>query len=196
MIPISMKLIKSPPSAAKIFKQITFGHVVGITRTTKRGQEAVRTAARKEFTIRNKWLEAGPKSIKIRTASKGNPTGEIWTDADWLIAHEKGGMKTARRGRVAVPTADVRRNKRDIIQRSQRPRNLKNTFVMQTKHGPVLAQRIKRGKLKGIRILYGLEGSVRLKRTSVFFDPIDATVKRFLNHDIREGVEFAFKTMR
>jgi hypothetical protein len=191
-----MKLVQRPPSAAEIYKQTRFGTAVGITRNVKRGQEAVKKALHKDFTIRNKWPEIGPYAIKIKTAKPTDMEGIIGTNADWLVAHEKGGTKRARGGRVAIPQENVRRNKRQIILKGQRPRNLKNTFVLQTKKGPVLAQRIKRGPRKGIVVLYGLEQQVSLKRTSTFFDPIDSTVRRFLNHDIAEGIKFAFRTMR
>jgi hypothetical protein len=196
MIGVGIRLVQRPPSAAEIFKQVNFGTAVGITKTTKRAQAAVKDALRGNFTIRNKWPDIGPYAIKVKTATKTDTAGEIYTNADWLVAHEKGGTKTARGGRVAIPTDKVRLSKRGIIQRNQRPRNLKNTFVMQTKNGPVLAQRISRGKNKGIKILYGLEKSVRIKRVSVFYEPIDNIVRRFLNSDIRDGVSFALKTMR
>lgn len=197
MIKLGMRMIQRPPLADKLIKNINFGTAVGLTRTAKEGQAAVVGALAGTFTLRGRWFEQGNKfGIKIKPAKRDDLSAEVRTQADWLEIHEKGGQKTARGGRVAVPTGDVRRNKRAIIQKSQRPRNLKNTFVLETAHGPVLAQRITRGKNKGIRILYGLEPKVQIRKQSTFYAPIDNVVKRRLDANIRAEIEKALRTMR
>jgi hypothetical protein len=178
-------------------KQLEFGTAVGLTQTAKDGQKAVQDALRGTFTIRNKWPEIGPYAIKIKPATKNDLSSEVRTAADWLAVHETGGDKTAKSGDVAVPTDQVRRNKRLIIPRGQRPKGLgAKVFVLQTKHGPVLAQRISRGKRKGLIILYGLEKSVRIKKQSTFFSPIEAIVKRNLDKNIKAGIQKALATAR
>ena len=69
-------------------------------------------------------------------------------------------------------------------------------FILQTKRGPVLAQRITRGKNKGIRILYGLEKQVKIKKNSTFYEPAEKTVKANLRENIRKGIRFAMATAR
>jgi hypothetical protein len=100
-------------------------------------------------------------------------------------------------GRLAVPTDNVRRNKRYIIPRNLRPKGLgSKAFILQTKKGPVLAQRITRGKRKGVVILYGLEGSAKIKKQSTFYKPIQTVVDRRLNKNIEAGIQKALDTMK
>jgi hypothetical protein len=198
MIPISMKLIQRPPSAAEIYKQTQFGVAVGLTQTAKDGQAAVVSALRSNFTLRGSWFQQNMRhGIKIKPATKYDLQAEIRTAADWLEPHETGKDKTARGGNVAVPTDAVRRNKRLIIPRAQRPKGLgAKVFVLQSKHGPVLVQRITRGKNKGLRVLYGLERRVRIRKRSTFYEPIERTVKRNINRNVAAGITRAFATMR
>lgn len=189
-----MKLIQRPPSAAEIIKQTNFGTAVGISRNVKRGQEAVRKALHRDFTIRNKWAEIGPYAIKIKTAKASDLAGVIWTNAGWLEPHEKGGTKIPKGKSVAVPTWQLRPKGSTKILRTQiRPKALLasgKAFILNTPKGRVIA-RLK-GKGQRLEILYGLEPRVRLKRTSTFYDPIENQVRRFLNHDIQQGIRGAF----
>jgi hypothetical protein len=196
---IGLKIIQTarPPSWQNIVKQIEFGTAVGLTQTAKDGQKASQDALRGTFIIRNKWPEIGPYAIKIKPATKNDLASEVRTAADWLVAHETGEDKKAKSGDVAVPTDQVRRNKRLIIPRGQRPRGLGDkVFVLKTKHGPVLAQRISRGKRKGLIVLYGLEKSVRIRKQSTFYAPIQAVVKRNLDRNIKAGIERALATAK
>jgi hypothetical protein len=199
MIRTYIKILQKPPGAAAINKQLDFGTAVGLTRNAKRGQTAVLGALRGNFTLRGSWFNPSNKfGIKIKPATKTDLVAAVQTNADWLIPHEEGTDKRPTKGQnIAVPTDQVRRNKRLIIPRGQRPKGLNTkAFVMQTKHGPVLAQRITRGPRKGIIVLYGLERSVHIKKVSTFYEPIQNQVKRFLGHDISEGIEFALKTAK
>jgi hypothetical protein len=192
-----LKIIKRPPSAAELIKQVNFGTAVGTTKTAKEGQAASRKSLRSNFTIRNQWPEVGPLSIKIKPATKTDLTAMIFTNADFLIPHEEGKPKLPRGTSLAVPTDQVRRNKRAIIPRGQRPKGLAGkVFVLKTKHGPVLAQRLKRGKRKGLVVLYGLERSVRIKKVSTFHDPIDKVVKTRLRPNIIAGIARALATAK
>lgn len=193
---LSMTIVQMP-DFAKIVKNINFGTAVGLTKTAKEGQAAVKAALHSTFTIRNKWPEIGPFAIKIKPATKTNLQSEIKTAADWLEPHETGKDKTGRGGRIAVPTDQVRRNKRMIIPRGQRPKGLAGKiFEMQTRRGPVLAQRLTRGKRKGLIVLYGLERSVRIKRQSTFYTPIEKVVRQKLKGNVRDGIAHAFATAR
>ena len=199
MLPIRVKMIERPPSAAKINRNMDFGIAVGLTQTAKDGQKASQGALRGTFTIRNRWLEQGNKfGIKVKAATKTDLVSEVRTNADWIIPHETGKDKTARGGRVAVPTANVRRNKRDIITKANRPSALRNkrTFVIKTKRGDVLFQRKYRGKRSFITPLYGLERRVRIRKVSTFEVPIEKVVRRRLGINIEAGLRRAFATMR
>jgi hypothetical protein len=150
VIGFTSKITQSPPSAEKIYRNIQFGTAVGLTKTAKDGQAAALGALKGTFTLRNRWAEIGPYAIKIKAATRDDLQAVVGTAADWLQIHEDGGIKHAKGGRLAIPTENVRRNKRLIIPRNQRPKGLAGkAFVLMTKKGPVLAQRISRGKRKG-----------------------------------------------
>ncbi len=198
MIGFKARITQMPPPAAKIIKNIEFGTAVGLTKTAKEAQAAVVGALKGTFTLRGKWFEQNMKhGIKIKPATRDKPQAIVHTAADWLEPHETGKDKHARGGRVAVPTDQVRRNKRLIIPKGQRPRALgAKVFVLQTKRGPVLAQRLTRGKRKGLVILYGLERTVKIRKQSTFREPIEKVVKRRLVGNVRDGIDHALRTMR
>jgi hypothetical protein len=199
MIPVRVKEVERPPSAAKIAKNINFGVALGLTETAKQGQKAVIGALRGTFTLRGSWFNQSNKfGIKIKAAKREDLSAEVRTRADWLLPHETGKDKTGRGGRVAVPTDNVRRNKRQIITKAQRPTALRNkrTFVIKTKRGDVLYQRKYRGKRSFIVPLYGLERRVRIRKQSTFFEPIEKVVKRRINANIGAGLRRAFATMK
>lgn len=197
---VKIKIVEHPPSAAEISKQMNFGTVVGLTRTALEGQEAVIGALKgSKFTLRGTWFEKQNRfGIKTKRATVTDMTAEIMTRADWLLKHETGSDKAATKGvHVVVPTDQVRRNKRSIIPRNQRPPGLGGkAFVLQTKKGPVLAQRITRGKRKGLVVLYGLEKKVRIKKHSTFYEPIDKVVRRRGLKNIEEGIRQAFASSK
>lgn len=198
MIPISIKQVLRPPSAAEIYKQTTFGIAVGLTNTAKEAQKEVQSSIKSTFVTRGTWYEQSNRfGIKVKPATKTNLQAEVGTAADWLIPHETGQDKKPRGQNIAVPTDQVRRNKRLIIPRAQRPKGLAGkAFVLQTKHGPVLAQRLMKGKRKGLVVLYGLESRVKIRKQSTFYVPIEQVVKRSLHRNIGEGITRAFATMK
>jgi hypothetical protein len=187
-----------PPPVAKVMGNINFGTAKGLTETAKEAQSAVQGAIKGTFVVRgNWWQQSNRYGIRIKPATKADLRAEIRTMADWLEPHETGKDKQARGGQVAVPTENVRRNKRLIIPRGQRPKGLgSKAFVLQTKHGPVLAQRISRGPRKGLVVLYGLERSVRIRKQSTFYEPIQKVVRRRLEHNVKRGIAHAFATAR
>jgi hypothetical protein len=198
VIAFSSKIVQSPPSADKLYKNILFGTAVGLTNTAQEGQTAVVSSLKATFTLRTTWFEKNNKfGIKTKPATKDDLSSQVRTMADWLQIHEDGGLKKARDGRLAIPTDEVRRNKRLIIPRNLRPKGLAGkVFILQTKKGPVLAQRISRGKRKGVVILYGLEGSARIRKQSTFYEPLKKVVERQLNKNIEAGIQKALDTMR
>lgn len=207
-----MKLeIVSRPDWAKIAKNVRFGVAVGLTKTAKAAQTEVISEIEKQFTVRGSWHKPSSRfGVRITPAKRDNPEASVHTAADWLVIHETGGTKSPRgRARFAVPTENVRRNKRQIIARAQRPRNLKNVFVVQTRKGPVLFQRLfanKAGKYTARKVksasgakivpLYGLERSVQIKKRSAFYEPIRKVVKAKLSEEVRDGILGALRTMR
>lgn len=198
MITYHAKVIERPPSAEKIVRNINFGTAVALTKTAKEGQAAVLGSLKGTFTLRGRWFEPGNKfGIKIKPARPTDLSAEVRTMADWLLPHEEGKDRLPQGSSLAVPTDQVRRNKRLIISRGQRPKGLgSKAFVLQTKRGPVLAQRISRGKRKGLIVLYGLEKRVRIKKQETFYPPIRKVVERRLGLNIQREVAKALATMR
>lgn len=192
------RITQKPWTPDKVLRNINFGLARGLTRTAKDGQSAVLRSLHGNFQIRNRWPEVGPLAIQVKSATPRDLSAEIRTRADFLIPHEEGKAKTPQTGRhVVVPTDQVRRNKRLIIPRGQRPRGLgAKAFVLQTKNGPVLAQRISRGKRKGVIILYGMEPKVRIKKVSTFYGPIEKVVARRGGRHINDSIRDALRTMR
>lgn len=198
MIDFQIRKIKDLIPAAEINKQITFGSALGLTNTAKEGQTAVQKSLGDTFTLRGNWFAQSSKfGIRVKPAKKDNLKAEVTTAADWLKIHETGGIKAGQGGhRLAIPTDNVRRNKRLIIPRAQRPKALKDkrTFVLQTKNGAVLFQRKGKGKNSKIVALYNLEPKARIPKRSTFFEPIREVVRKRLSVNIRDGIRKAFAT--
>lgn len=196
---IHVHTVERPPAADKIVKNINFGTARGLTRIAKDGQSAVLGALRGTFTLRGSWFQQQNRfGIKIKPAKPNDLVSAVQTRANWIEPHEEGHEKEPIKGsHVAVPTDQVRRNKRLIIPRGQRPPGLgSKAFVLQTKKGPVLAQRITRGKRKGLIVLYGLERKVKIRKQPTFYEPIEKAVKRRGERAILESIEDALRTMR
>lgn len=196
----SLKTLTRPPASDKILKNVEYGIAVGLTRTAKEGQTAVLGALKGTFTLRGSWFQPNNKfGIKITPANRNKLESEVKTAADWLLIHEQGGTKTAKDGRrLAIPTENVRRNKRMIIPKAQRPGALRNkrTFVIQTSKGAVLFQRRGKGKNSKIFALYDLEPRAKIKKQAIFIEPIDKVVKRRVNPNVEAEIRKALATMR
>jgi len=195
---LTAKIITRPPDAETIEKNIRFGTAVGLTKTVKDGQAAVLSALPVKFTLRGSWFAQSNKfGIKVKSATKDDLSAEVRTNADWLIKQQKGGEYFPFRNFLAIPTSNVRRNKRQIIPRAQRPKNLKNAFVMKTKSGlNVLFQRKGRGKNRGLVAMYILEPKIRIKPVDAFNDPIDKVVRANLSKNIEAGIQMALSTIK
>jgi hypothetical protein len=202
MIRPYVKKVSNTFNAANINKQMDFGTAVGLTRTAKRGQQAVLGALRGTFTLRGSWFQQQNKfGIKVKPATKTDLKSAVWTDADWLKIHEEGGNKDGRGGhRVAVPTVIFRpRTSTRKIPRNMRPGVLLATgkaFIMKTDRGEVIAIHKGRGDNQRLQVLFGLESRVRVKKQSTFYEPIEKQVQRFLKHDVAEGISYAWRTAK
>ncbi|MEO8647760.1 MAG: hypothetical protein ABI539_01200 [Acidobacteriota bacterium] len=199
MIDLSAKVTQRPPSADKIVRNINFGLATGLTKTAKEGQSAVLGSLKGTFTLRGSWSSPSNKfGIKIKPAKRDDLTAEVRTNADWLLLHEEGGLKRPSGHRLAIPTENVRRNKRLIIPKAQRPAALrgKRTFIIHTSRGDVLFQRKFRGKRSMIVALFNLEPQAKIKKQSTFYEPIGKVVKRRLAKNLDAGIRNALATMK
>lgn len=182
------------PAVLSLEKQLDFAAARALTETAESGADASRKAVRSTFTTRGRWYEPGNRfGVRARPARKGDLTSAVETAADWLELHETGGVKTPRGGHLAVPTANVRRSKRQTIPKSQRPGNLRGAFVRQTRSGPVLFQRKSGG---GLVALYGLESRARIRRQSTVVEPVTKVVERRFGSIFDKALSHALETAK
>jgi hypothetical protein len=198
MIKLSMQLVGRPPDAAKIEKNLRFGVAKGLTKTAQDGQEAVVDALKGTFTLRGNWWQKSNKfGIKIRPATRDKLQSEVYTLADWLEKHETGGVKMPKGTHVSIPQWKIRpRGSTKKIMTQQRVKALLasgKAFVFESEKGPVVARE---GRVGRLEILYGLERSVKIRKQSTFYEPINKVVRQRLNRNIKDGIAFALRTMR
>lgn len=183
----------------KVAKQMTFAAASALTKTAKEGQAAVIENLPKEFTLRTNWFEPKMRfGIRIKPAKKNSLRAEVGTDAEWLDKFETGKDKTPKNRFLAIPMDNVRRNKKQLIQKSQRPAGLRGRgdVVLQTKSGPVLFQRQGRGKKKRLVALYNLETKAKIRKVSPVLTPVVKIVKGRLMRNFNEEFIKALKTAK
>lgn len=148
--------------------EIPFATAMALTKTAKDVQSDMIEHTKQRYTIRKPWLEKGKYSIRTTPAKKNNLTAKVWNDAPFMMLHEKGGDKMPKGKYIAIPTADVKRNKKDIIPEAQRPRTLidKGAYKAITKKGTALLL-MKKGK-KIVKYLYSLIEKATIKPTWEF----------------------------
>lgn len=175
-------------------RQIVFAAAVALTTTAKQAQESSINAVRSTFTTRGNWFLPGNKfGVRVTPARKENLSASVHTEADWLALHEKSGTKTPKGRSLAVPTENVRRTKRQLITRAQRPKNLKRAFVIKTRSGPVLFQR-KNKRL--IVALYNLEPKGRIRKASTVVEPTVKVAARRFGSNFGIALKKALETTR
>lgn len=182
--------------------QLNYGISTGLNKTAEHMRESEISAAKNIFTIRGTWWK--PKSafgFNVKYAKKGNLTAEVYTRADWLDLHATGGIKTPKGSNLALPSIDVKRNKKDIITQSNRPKNIKGAFKINvtTKTGKkvsAIAKKVGRGKNKRIVIMYWLEKSAKIKKAYDFFAIGKKVFDRNIKKDIILGIAQAFRTAK
>lgn len=165
----------------RVQNKISKGFAKGLTAIAKAGQEESIRDINATFTVRGQWFQPSNRfGIKVKTAKAENLKAEVTTLASWLVLHETGGTKQPSGANLTIPTPDVKRNKRDIVQKSQRPRNLGGkAFKINLPTGKALVQKIKRGAQKGrLRFLYWMEPTAQIRKQSTFFEPITQTFTR------------------
>jgi hypothetical protein len=147
-------------------RQIPYATSVAINDLAIEVQKAERQQIRRVFTIRNPWMEKGPKAVKIDFAKKQKLQARIYSNADFLYRHETGEAKKPRGSYLAVPVPGIKRTRMGAIATSDKPR-AKGTFIINSRKGPIIAQRTSQGRGKSktstFRVLFGLEKQARIK---------------------------------
>lgn len=189
--------------AAKTFdlaKQMTFALAATLTQLAKESQSASIKEIEHDFTVRNNWDKpSNAMGVKILAATKDDLSSAVATRADWLIAHEEGLLKTPAGQFLAVPGSNVRRTKRDIVQRGQRPKALrgKRDVVLPLKKGGYgLFVRKGRGKNERLVFMYRLIKSAKIKKQSTVVAPTVKTFERRFNTVFDEQLRKAVATAK
>jgi hypothetical protein len=199
------------PNIAKLHRldrQIVFAAAQALTETVQELRTVLPAAYRRNFTIRNAFLERGPLALKIKFATKNNLSAEISSGADFLALQETGGVKRARRANLAIPTQNVRRTKRDIIRQAERPKSLSDAFVIKTRQGPYLVARrsaasLKRRpskargeRFKGLVFFYKLQPDANIQARPTFFPSAIAFAQENFDQIFAEKLQRAIATAR
>lgn len=193
---ISSNISHISRSISNIEKQTNYGVVIGLNKLAEHIQKSELESAKQEFTLRGKWYQ--PKSrygFNIKYANKSYPVATVFTRADWLALHTEGGIKSSG-GRIAIPTAEVKRNKQDMIKRGSKPRAIKGSFLMKTSKGDAIAVRKGRGKSKKLVIMYWLENKARIKKRFDFNEIGKKVFDRNAQRYLSEGIAQAWRTAK
>lgn len=177
--------------------ELKFGIVKGLTSLAGASREQIIDELPGRFTLRTRWWQRGPYAIKTDKATKQSMTSRVYTDAPWMNLQETGGIKTSAGKRVAIPMPDVRRTKRDLVQKSQKPRALAKAFHIKTKTGnDFLAVRIGRGRKSQLRFMWLLERSATIRARFGFVDTANRVVDQVGLLHISEGIKYALETSK
>jgi hypothetical protein len=118
--------------------------------------------------------------VQLDPATKNRLEARVFTRAPWMAAQEYEVFKTAHKSFLTLPSPAVRPGGRTdpkkIPARFYPSRMGPKLFKIQTKSGPVLAQRLKRA---GLRIMYFLERAVHYPRRVHLVDKATAAAIRF-----------------
>jgi hypothetical protein len=194
MIDVRVKVTSglTPP---QFVKQLKFATASALTQVAKEGQAASIKAIESTFTIRNNWDKPTNRfGVKVTPAKKDNLVSEVYTLADWLDLHEESGVKQPTKKWIAIPTKNVRRTKREIIQKGQRPAGLrgKGDVVLKTKTGKtVLFQRKGKGKKERLIPMYYLVPMAKIRKRSTVFAPVEAVFNKRFGTIFNEQLEKA-----
>jgi len=190
--------LTNPQVFDKIAKNVEFGYARGLTLTAQKAQEDVVEGLRDAFTLRGRWWEKNNRfGIKVAPAKRNELEAAVWTRASWLSLHEEGGTKEPNKSKnLVVPTTNVRRNKKHIIPKAQRPRQLKGSFVIRSGDKRLFMQRRGKGKRSSVRVMYVLTDKAQIQKRGTFLKAAETSAKRNRDKIISKSINDALRTMR
>lgn len=190
--------------------QLPFATAKAITQTGLDFQKAERARFKQIFTERRAdFIEKqGVKLIGgIATKAKPSITFGVDPKASFLDKFELGGPRPTRTGSIMIPE-DVKRNKRDIVSRGNRPRSLLDSkkrsgaggvFLLTTQRGklaPGLYQRTGRGGRGGVILLYALEKKAQIPASLEFEQTFQTIVKKNWQTNFQTALADAIRTAK
>lgn len=202
---MNFRITYSIKGSTELDKNVRFALASALTLTAKEVQTEMISAIESNFTVRTTWDRTGPFAVRVKPATKTSLETWIGTAADWLekFVREPAGaivIKTPEGHEyLAIPTKNVRRTKRDIIAKAQRPRAImgKRDFVLLTKKGVrVLFQRRGRGRTSQLIAMYILVPHARIRERDVLMGPTQRVFERRFAAILEQQVEKAFATAR
>lgn len=145
--------------------QLPFAASVGLNRTADEIQVAIRQTLDNKFTLRRKTFIERTIYRKpgedFASKTKLQARVRVNDERDVLSKFERGGEKRPRQGRALVIPIDVKRNKSDIVPKSQSVRALLDSGKAFVRNGRVW-QEVGRGRRKTLRLAYIFKDFVRL----------------------------------
>ena len=100
----SLKIIgmdKVAKGIVNLPKQMRFASAMALSRTAKDVRIGLLKHTRTLFTIRKNWLSSGRYSIRMQPAKRDDKPqyALVYSEAPWMIDHEKGGRRNLRRSK-------------------------------------------------------------------------------------------------
>lgn len=190
--------------------QLPFATARAITQTGLDFQQAERAKLKTIFTLRRAdFIEKQGVKLIGGIATKAKPTITFGVDpkASFLDKFETGDQKKPKGRFLALPT-DVRRTKRDLITKANRPRQLierlgdkkgaGGVFVLDRQRGklaPGIYQRTGRGG-KGVKELFAFEPDAKTPKVLGFLDTFKRTVEQRWQANFTKALADAIATAK
>lgn len=202
---LTAKISVSVKGNPHLDKQTAFALASALTLTAKEAQPAVSKAVRGTFTVRSNWDQpSNIFGIRVKPATKQNLVAIVGTAADWLekfLKEPQGIVVKLPQGEfIAIPTSNVRRTKRDIIQKAQRPNALRGKrdelLPMKSGKGFILAQRRGKGPRSKLVVLYVLVPRAKIPQKDILFGPTRRVFQNRFAAIYEKQLQKAFATAR
>ena len=188
-------------------KNFNFAVARALTATAKDAQEQVKLSMPSRFTIRRTWVQNG---IRIIPATRDTMTATVYSIDPFMSRQEDGADKTPAKDKyVAVPLANVRRNKKDLITKAQQPGRIPNSLVgkggkmvasITTDNGEKFMVKLnakkKRSKGNRLTFLYRLTPRAKIKPRLGLRDTTVNTIKLMFGQRLEEMIKLAIATAR
>ena len=142
-------------------KQIPFVVAKTLTQIAQQSQQEVRKNIREKFFIRKK-SGGFESSIRIKPATKTKLTAEVYTMAAFAALQQRGGIKKAKDGQLAIPSYQgINQVKKRSDENSPSHYLAGDAFKIKTKSG---AEAIAQRKGKELKILFFLRKSAHIDK--------------------------------
>ena len=187
---------QATPMLKNLMKEFPAGVVQGVNDLANNARDEFLWDLPNRMTLRTPWFKPGSMfGFNVKKATISNPAAEIYTRAPWMQLQESGGTKNPRGRHIAIPTTTVRRTKRDLIPKAQRPMGLgSKAFHLKTKSGnEFLAMRVGRGKRSNLKIMYLLSQRAQIRPQLHFVDSIKGYVAMNAERILTRAIERAFR---